>query len=108
MASEAEPSLIGRRQHGSTQLTDAAGHSDGVVAIARWQGCTKQLEKPSSPRSRNRRKKGICITGKTGKSGDRREGDGWVRSSEEAGQCPWSEGALLFVAASTIREARVR
>jgi hypothetical protein len=36
-------------------------------------------------RSRSRRKKGICITGKTGKSGDRREGDGWVRSSEEAG-----------------------
>ena len=25
-------------------------HSGGVTATARWQGCAKQLEKPSSPR----------------------------------------------------------
>src|ERR1035441_5857741 len=30
------------------KLTDAAGHTGGVVATARRQGCTAQLEKPSS------------------------------------------------------------
>jgi hypothetical protein len=49
------------------KLTEAARHSGGVTAAARWQGCAKQLEKPSSPRreiggERNR------ITGDTGKS----------------------------------------
>jgi RNA-directed DNA polymerase len=34
---------------GWRNLTDAASHSGGVVATARWQGCTEQLEKPSSP-----------------------------------------------------------
>jgi len=29
-------------------LTDAMGHSGGVVGVARWQGHAKQLEKPSS------------------------------------------------------------
>jgi hypothetical protein len=48
-------------------LTEAARHFGGVTAAARWQGCAKQLEKPSSPRreiggERNR------ITGDTGKS----------------------------------------
>jgi len=32
------------------KLTEATGHSGGVAAAARWQGCAKQLEKPSSPR----------------------------------------------------------
>jgi hypothetical protein len=64
------------------KLTEAARHSGGVTAAARWQGCAKQREKPSSPRreiggERNR------ITGDTGKSGERREGGGEVRSSEE-------------------------
>jgi hypothetical protein len=49
------------------KLTEAARHSGGVTAAARWQGCAKQLEKPSSPRreiggERNR------ITGNIGKS----------------------------------------
>ena len=30
-------------------LTEAAGHSGGVVGAARWQGHVEQLEKPSSP-----------------------------------------------------------
>jgi len=38
--------------------------------------------------------------------GGRREGGGWVRSSEEAGQCPWSEGALLVRDASDNMEGR--
>ena len=40
--------------------------------------------------------------------GGRREGGGWVRSSDEAGQCPWSEGALLVRDASDQREGRGR
>jgi hypothetical protein len=46
----AESSTGGRRQHGSSHLTEAASHSGGVIAAARWQGRAKQLEKPSSPR----------------------------------------------------------
>jgi hypothetical protein len=38
------------------KLTDAPDHSGGVEATARWQGYTKQLERPSSSRSRNGRK----------------------------------------------------
>src|SRR5438105_1250528 len=40
----------GRRQHGASQLAEAATHPGGVIAAARWQGCAKQLEKPSSSR----------------------------------------------------------
>ena len=46
----AESSTGGRRQHGSSHLTEAASHPGGVIAAARWQGRAKQLEKPSSPR----------------------------------------------------------
>ena len=45
-----EPSVYGRRQHGSSQLTDAAGRFGGVLGTARGQGHAKQLEKPSSSR----------------------------------------------------------
>ena len=38
-----------RRQHGTSHLADAAGHSGGVRATARGQGRVEQLEKPSSP-----------------------------------------------------------
>src|SRR5664280_336901 len=38
----------------------------------------------------------------------RREGGGWVRSSDETEQYPRSEGALLFVTSPAIREARTR
>src|ERR1700722_11101818 len=50
MTPEAEPATEGRRQHGLTHLTEAAIHSGGVEATARWQGHAKQLEKPSSSR----------------------------------------------------------
>ena len=51
------------------RLTEAARHADGVTATARWQGCVKQLEKPSSPR-REIDGEGNRITGDTGKSGN--------------------------------------
>ena len=50
MAPEAEPPTVGRRQHGWSHLTEAAIHSGGVEATARWQERAKQLEKPSSSR----------------------------------------------------------
>ena len=65
------------------KLTEAARHSGGVAAAARWQGCAKQLEKPSSPRREIGGKKGNRITGDTGKSVEGREGGGEVRSSDE-------------------------
>jgi hypothetical protein len=67
----------------------------------------EQLEKPSSSR---REIDGAAkpYNRRTREVGGRREGDGGVRSSEEAEQCPRSEGALLFVTAPTKREARAR
>src|SRR6516165_10612658 len=62
-----EPSVLGRRQHGSSQLTDAAIRFGGVIGTARRQGHAKQLEKPSSPR-REIGGAGSRITGDTGKS----------------------------------------
>ena len=50
---------------------------------------------------------GSHITGDTGKVvEDERELEGSI-SSDEAEQCPWSKGALLFAMARTKREARV-
>ena len=46
----------GEGRMGRRKLTDAPDHSGGVKATARWQGYTKQLERPSSSRSRNGRK----------------------------------------------------
>src|SRR6266568_2140121 len=77
---EAEPASRGRRQDGWSHLTEAAIHSGGVSATARWQGHAKQLEKPSSSRreiggAENR------ITGNTGKSmEDERELEGSIVS----------------------------
>jgi hypothetical protein len=48
------------------KLAEVAGHSGGVIAAARGQGCAKQLEKPYSSRTRNRRKQGSRITGEPG------------------------------------------
>jgi hypothetical protein len=64
-------------------LAEAAIHSGGVKATARWQGRAKQLEKPSSSR---------CEIGGAGKPynwsnqeiGGRREGLGGASSSGEA------------------------
>src|SRR6516164_9088770 len=77
-----ESPVAGRRQYGSSQLTDAARSFGGVIGTARRQGHAKQLEKPSSPRREigggrkpyNRRHREV---------GGRREGLGRVRSSEE-------------------------
>jgi hypothetical protein len=66
------------------KLAEVAGHSGGVIAAARGQGCAKQLEKPYSSRTRNRRKQGSRITGETRKSVERREGGGGASSSGEA------------------------
>jgi len=47
---KAELSSLGRRQHRSSQLAEAARDFGGVLGTARWQGRAKQLEKPSSSR----------------------------------------------------------
>jgi hypothetical protein len=80
---KAEPALFGRRQHGSSQLTDAAGRFGGVVGTARWQGHAEQLEKPSSPR-REIGGAGKPYNRKHREIGGRREGIGRVHSSDEA------------------------
>jgi hypothetical protein len=51
----------------SRKLVDAAIHSGGVIATARWQGHAEQLEKPSSPQGRNLGKKVDPITVNSGK-----------------------------------------
>ena len=50
------PQPEGEGSMGRRKLTEAPDHSGGVEATARWQGYTKQLERPSSSRSRNGRK----------------------------------------------------
>jgi hypothetical protein len=62
-----ESPVAGRRQYGSSQLTDAARSFGGVIGMARRQGHAKQLEKPSSSR-REIGGAGSRITGDTGKS----------------------------------------
>ncbi len=83
MAPEAEPATVRRRQHGLSQLTEAAIHSGGVEATARWQGRAKQLEKPSSPR-REIGGAGKPYNRSTREIGGRREGLGGAHSSDEA------------------------
>jgi len=51
---------------GNRKLLETINHSDGAVVAARQQGHTKQLEKPSSFRTRNRGSKVSPITAKTG------------------------------------------
>src|SRR5207244_2461242 len=84
LAPEAEPASRGRRQQGWSHLTEAAIHSGGVSATARWQGHAKQLEKPSSSR-RESGGAGKPYNWSTQESGGRREGLGGAHSSEEAG-----------------------
>jgi hypothetical protein len=105
--SEVEPSLFGRRQHGVSQSgwRDSSlrrgGRGSTVTRMCRATG-----EAVLVP-SRNRGSKVGRITGDTGKSADRRDGGGRVRSSDEAGQRPWSEGTLLHTTLSSTREAGV-
>jgi len=69
------------------RLTDTAGHSGGVTATARWQGCAKQLEKPSSPR-REIGGAGNRITGKTGKSETgERVAEGFAVAEKQSNVC---------------------
>src|SRR5262249_12989154 len=57
--------------------------SAGLVGTARWQGHAEQLEKPSSPR-REIGGAGKPYNRQHREVGGRREGFGWVCSSEEA------------------------
>ena len=82
MAPEADPTTVGRRQHGWSHLTEAAIHSGGVEATARWQGCAKQLEKPSSSR-REIGGAGKPYNWRPQEIGGRREGLGGAHSSDE-------------------------
>jgi len=77
------PQLWGEGSMERRRLTDAADHSGGVIAAARWQGRAKQLEKPSSPR-REIGGAGKPYNRKTREVGGRREGGGGTRSSGEA------------------------
>jgi len=108
MNPRAEPTNEGRRQHGVPKsdrcgISISAGwkrqHGDKDMP-SNWRSLPRPGEKsPEQGRSYNRRNREI----------DRwREGGGWVRSSDEAEQCPRSEGALLFVTSPAIREARTR
>src|SRR6266446_4876512 len=80
---KAEPSLIGRRQHGASQGLMRRNTSAGLVGTARGQGHAKQLEKPSSPR-REIGGAGKPYNWSTQEIGGRREGLGGAPSSEEA------------------------
>jgi hypothetical protein len=78
------------------------GYSDSTMARMRLATGEALLAPSRNRRSRepyNRRNREV---------GDWREGGGGVRNSGEAEQYLWSEGALLFVAALTIREARAK
>jgi len=69
------------------RLTEAAKHSGGVTATARWQGCAEQLEKPSSPR-RETGGEGNRITGDTGKSENgERVTEGSVVAEKQSNVC---------------------
>ena len=67
----------GEGRMGRRKLTEAPDHSGGVKTTARWQGYTKQLERPSSSRFQKWAEAGSRITGNTGKSvEDERESEG--------------------------------
>ena len=70
---------------GRRKLTDAPDHSGGVKATARWQGYTKQLERPTLLVPFQKwAEAGSRITGNTGKSGeDERESEGSTVCAEQ-------------------------
>src|ERR1700689_1232208 len=80
---KAEPSLIGRRQHGASHGLMRRDTSAGLVGTARRQGHAKQLERPSSSR-REIGGAGKPYNRPHREVGGRREGFGWVCISEEA------------------------
>lgn len=70
--------MTGEGSMARRKLTAATRHSGGVVATARRQGCTGQLEKPSSSHSETDGAESR-ITGDTGKSAeDERVAEGLV------------------------------
>jgi len=95
----AEPATTGRRQHEQPN-TDRYGWSAGWKRqhgdkdmLSNWRSPPRPSEKSPEPgRPYNRSNREV---------GRRREGGGWVRSSDEAEQCPWSQGALPFAKSPT-------
>src|ERR1700678_3330858 len=70
-----------KRQHGDKDM------------LSNWRSPPRPGEKsPEQGRPYNRRNREV---------GRRREGGGWVRSSNEAAKCPWSQGALPFAKSPT-------
>src|ERR1700739_190048 len=103
-----EATTGGRRRHGAPKAYRCGSFTSAGVkrqhggkdTPSNWRSPPRPGEKsPEQGRSYNRRNREIDR---------RREGDGWVRMSGEAEQCPWSKGALLFVTSLAIRKARTR
>jgi hypothetical protein len=78
-ALEAEPTVCGRRQHASAQVTEASMYSSGAIATAREQERSGELGKSSPSRGEIRVSKVSPITGTTRKwTEDGRMEDGSV------------------------------
>jgi len=97
LSPEAEPPGTGRRQQGLSQIdwrdkNLRRGGTDGMVT----RMCQATGEALLAP-PRNRRKLGRSYNRQHREVGRRREGGGWVCSSDDAGQCPRSEGTLLCI-----------
>src|SRR5216684_3641005 len=97
----AEPSTGGRRPHEQPKTdrygcSPRRGGSDSTVTkdmLSNWRSPPRPGAKSSEQgRPYNRRNREV---------GQRREGGGWVGSSDEAEQCPRSEGALPFAMSPT-------
>src|SRR6202140_2560483 len=104
----AEPATVGRRQHGAPKSDRC-----GTVASAGWKRQHGGKDTPSNWRSPPRPgekspEQGRSYNRLNREIDRRRGGGGWVRMSDEAEQCPWSKGALLFVVSPVIRKARTR
>src|ERR1019366_7654459 len=108
MNPRAEPAFGGRRQHGVPK-----SDRRGILTLAGWKRQHGDKDMPSNWRSPPRPgekspEQGRSYNRLNREIGRRREGGGWVCISDEAEQCPRSEGALLFVISPAIREARTR
>src|SRR5271154_3300993 len=80
-------------------------HFGGVEATARWQGHAEQLEKPSSSR-REIAGAGRSYNRLNREVDRRREGDGWVRSSVEAGERPYERRSPAVCNVSDHKEGK--
>jgi len=70
LTSEAEPPFVGRRQHGTSQLTDAAGHSGGARSGSTMTRIHRANGEALLAPSRNRRSRNPYNRRKPGKSGE--------------------------------------